>query len=355
MHVSLARRLQRRTSQLTRALDAAEKDERDPARLAWLFGLDHLVTLMGRTTDSLLVLGGHGPGSSRGTAVPIHDVLRGAAGRVEDYARVNLGTVDADLAVTGHAADELVLLLAELMDNAAIHSQDEVVVHAWRLADRVVVQVIDDGIGMDERRRRTLNERLASPVVDVAAISRMGLTVVGLLAAHHGLHVELRANRPRGTIAEVVLPGALLRETVPAAPPAGATVPAIGLHRARPHAITGVPVPRPRAGQAAEADPLGARAAGESTEELPVLRTRHDLPVRQPRAHVFPDRRTDRGWRAHRDPRRLADGISAYARGVDRARSRSSRSEPSAPPRSLRRDPPRDVQNRPWWTDDQGA
>jgi hypothetical protein len=344
MHVSLARRLQRRTSQLTARLDTAERDELDQNRLAFLFGLDHLVTLMRRTTDSLLVLGGHGPGGVRGAAVPMLDVLRGASSRIEDYARVGMGVVDEDLCVAGHAADELALLLSELMDNAAAHSRDPVTVHARRLADRAVVQVIDLGIGLDERRRRVLNERLASPVVDVAAVSRMGLTVVGLLAAHHGLHVELRANLPRGTIAEVVLPTPLLRFLVGqprpgtelsmmGAPVAGAPV-NDGRHRARPQA--GLPAPRPR----------GA-AATEPTAELPVLsaHTTNGLPVREPQAHAFPTRtRPDRGARAHRDPRRVAEDISAYARGVDLARSHG-----------LRRQPSGDSQLRPGWTDNQGA
>ncbi len=333
MHISLARRLQRRTSQLTARLDAAERDEQDPARLAFLFGLDHLVTLMRRTTEALLVLGGHGPGAVHPQPVPMYDVLRAAVGRIEDYARVRIGAIDPDLAVAGHAVDELVLLLAELMDNATVLSHETVAVHAQRLADRVVLQVIDVGIGIDERRRRILNDRLNAPVVDVDAVSRMGLTVVGLLASHHGMLVELRPNLPRGCIAEVVVPAALLRASVGMTPSLVEVGPVDGRHRARPQAIA---APRPRSA-------TDNRVAGESTAELPVYtslhpsagigppgagdwpdafaRTAGGLPVRAPQAHAFPDRPVDRGWTRRRDPRQVAAALSAYARGISQGRA----------------------------------
>jgi hypothetical protein len=328
MHISLARRLQRRTGQLTARLDAAERHEQDPGRLGWLFGLDHLVTLMRRTTDSLLVLGGHGPGAVRADPVPMLDVLRAAAARIEDYARVRILPVEEELLVAGQAADELILLFAELMDNATVLSREPVAVHSWRLTDRTVVQVIDLGIGIDERRRRVLNDRLAAPVVDVDSVSRMGLTVAGLLAAHHGLRVELRPNAPRGTIAEVVVPAALLRYPAPIAP---STMDGAGArHRARPAALV--------TGLAAGARVAGDRPAraGESTAELPdpsvsgqpgidgrsaESRTSGGLPIRSPLAHAFPDRTTDRGFSRHRDPRHVAAALSAYARGINQGRA----------------------------------
>jgi hypothetical protein len=255
------------------------------------------------------------------------DVLRAAAARIEDYARVRIFPVEEDLCVSGHAADELILLVAELMDNAVMLSREPVAVHVRRLADRTVVQVIDLGIGIDERRRHVLNDRLAAPVVDVDSVSRMGLTVVGLLAAHHGLRVELRSNLPCGTIAEIAVPGALLR--LPASQ--STTDDARAKHRARPAALAAPPVPRPRT----VADRPVA-AAGESTAELPVFAsppgpmgmgrlevewTPNGLPVRSPQAHEFPDRPTDRGFSRRRDPRHVAAALSAYARGISQGRA----------------------------------
>jgi signal transduction histidine kinase len=329
MLVALARRVQRRTSQMTSVLDGAERNEQDAARLALLFRIDHLNTLTRRTTDSLLVLGGHGPGTVRAGTVAVLDVLRAAAGRIEDYARVRIVTVDEGLVVAGYAADELALLLAELMDNAVTLSQDQVTVHARRLADRMVIQVIDAGVGLDERRLHQLNGRLAAPVVDVDAVSQMGLTVVGLLAAHHGLRVELRPNPPRGAIAEITVPAFLLRDPdrgpVPGAradrargtPPQSTvdepTVASVARHRARP-ALVGT------AGEAA--------APAASARSTP-----HGLPVRPARPHIPAGRVAPLPRAPMRDPQQVAAALAAYARGVSHSRA----------------------QNRPPWTDNQGS
>jgi signal transduction histidine kinase len=317
MHVSLARRLQRRTVLITARLDAAERHEREVTRLEFLFGLDHLVTLMGRTTDALLVLGGHRPGSVRPRPVPMLDVLRAATGRIQDYARIVIAEPDPYLAVAGRVVDELVLLLAELMDNATVLSQQPVAVQTQRLADRVVVQIIDHGIGMDERRRRLLNERLAAPVVDVDAVSRMGLTVVGLLAANHGLRVDLRPNLPVGTVAEVIIPAALLCAPVPGisdvdAP--GAPEQAVP----RRGAINGVP--------------RQPKQPDTETAELPIFASRRPvrgLPVRSPRAYEFPERQEEHGRPARRDPRRVAAALSAYAQGIRAARANTDHRGPT--------------------------
>jgi len=376
MYVSLARRLQRRTSQMTARLDAAERDEHDEARLAWLFGLDHLVTLMGRTTDSLLVLGGQGPATVRAHQVALLDVARAAVSRIEAYARVVIGPIDPTLVVAGQVANELVLLLAELMDNATALSDEPVVVQANRLADRLVVQVIDVGIGIDSDRRAQLNERLVTPVVDSDAVSRMGLTVVGLLAAHYGLRVELRPNQPRGTIAEVTVPEALLRPSTmdgaagraarsTALPSAAARLAAA----ARPGALYG----RPRnsrtefvgvdqdgavimagvehAASSADARVPGAVYPGRATHDAgsatvpawhdlvsstpgsfpgtgavpePYPSTTNGLPVRDPHANPFAHRpAVPRRPVPPRDPGQVAAAVAAYARGVSMSRQRN--------------------------------
>lgn len=315
MLVTLARRVQRRTSQMTAELDKAERDEQDTGRLAWLFGIDHMVTLTRRTTDALLVLGGHGPGIVRTGAVPVLDLLRAAASRIEDYARVQVGTVDDGFAVPGHAADELVLLLAELLDNAAALSQEPVRVNARRLADRLVVQVIDTGIGIDERRRQALNARLANPVVDVEALTQMGLTVVGLLAAHHGLRVELRPNAPRGVIAEVIVPTALLREAMTTMP--------IPRPRERIPAITGAPSVWPPLQDRTEELPIYTAVLSQAPPAMPAL------PKRPPQGNRFPDHRLLPEWLPDRDPRHVAATLSAYARGVSESRAQLGLSSPA--------------------------
>jgi hypothetical protein len=239
--------------------------------------------------------------------------------------------------VTGQVANELVLMLAELMDNATQLSDERALVHAQRLADRLVVQVIDTGIGIDHRRRTQLNQRLAAPVVDTDAVSHMGLTVVGLLAVHYGLRVELRPNQPRGVIAEVTVPEHLLRPGAPAR----ATVD--GRHAATEPPT--VPVPDSALAKASTQAALSARIAGPAPSSLrargaaraqlpttvPVssrarprvadAQTSNGLPVRDPQATEFPELPTQaRRPSAQRDPGQVAAALAAYARGVSQSR-----------------------------------
>jgi signal transduction histidine kinase len=209
MFVNLARRGQALAGRLTAALDEAERDEHDPQRLARLFEVDLLVTLLGRTNDSLLVLGGAAPAQVRTADEALPAVLTAAQSQVEAYARIEIGVVDSGVVVRAAAVDDVVKLLAELLDNGCSYSSPDSVVRADAryLADRVVVQVADVGIGIADDRRAELNARLASrPQLDLASVRAMGLTVVGHIAARHGIRVELRPGQPAGTIAEVTLP-----------------------------------------------------------------------------------------------------------------------------------------------------
>jgi signal transduction histidine kinase len=276
MFVALARRLQRRVSQLTAKLDEAERGEQDAERLGQLFDLDLLVALLGRTNDSLLVLGGQGPARVRDGGESLLDVLRGAQSQVEAYARIECRVVDDGVAIAGRAVDDVVHVLAELFDNAARFSKSEtpVMVDARLLGDRVVIQVTDQGIGIEVDQRAVLNQRLsAPPQVDVAAVQAMGLTVVGHIAARYGIRVELRAGRPRGTVAEVTLP---LNVFEVVSPP-----PSMPVVRDEP---TAAPQPRlldrpPGEWPPAPRTPLDAPAAQISQDRPPGEDDTHELPI----------------------------------------------------------------------------
>lgn len=211
MFVSLAYRGQRLAGQLTAAMDELERNEEDKKRLAQLFAIDNLVTLLGRANDALLVLGG--AASARLPVEedpPLADVLTAASGRVRNYQRVKTGLVDGGVALTASVVDDVILLLAELIDNAVQSSQPgtEVVVSARWLGNRAVVQVADKGFGISDEDRAGLNARLASPpALDLQAVRQMGLTVVSMLAHRHDIRVELHSNAPgEGTTAEVTCP-----------------------------------------------------------------------------------------------------------------------------------------------------
>lgn len=237
MFVELARRGNSLTGRLTRALDAAQHGEEDPEALERLFAFDHMVTLLSRRNNSLLVLGGSSPAHARVHDEPVADVLKAAQGQVEHYKRVHIGEIAEGMAVKAKLIDEMVILLAELIDNATRFSQ-HVTVSASALADRTIIQIGDDGIGIEPPQREALNARLAYPKLDLDSMHTMGMTVVGTIAARHGITVELRGGPDGGTIAEVTVPASILvkekpREAVSAPSAAAENTPAAPLFQRR--------------------------------------------------------------------------------------------------------------------------
>ncbi|MGH8794925.1 MAG: sensor histidine kinase, partial [Stackebrandtia sp.] len=211
MFVRLARRGHSLAGRLTATLDEAERDEQDPDRLQRLFRLDHLVSLLGRANDSLLVLGGASAAKVRTSDEKLGDVLTAAQSHTEHYTRINISMVDDGVWINAEVIDDVVQLLAELMDNATRYSETPAEVIARFLTDRVVIQVRDFGIGVEPSRMARYNARLgARAPLDLEAMQAMGLTVVGHLAIRHGIHVQLRDAADRGTIAEVTLPRSML-------------------------------------------------------------------------------------------------------------------------------------------------
>lgn len=213
MFVNLARRSQLLVDRLIGHLDRLERGEEDPDRLAELFQLDHLATRMRRNDENLLVLAGADSTRVQREPAALMDVLRAAQSEVEHYTRIEFGVIDRDLEVAAHAVNDLVHLIAELFDNATAFSPPDaaVIVEARRVGDRAVLYVEDHGIGVSADQLHDLNERLATPpLVDVAVSRMMGLVVVARLAARHGVKVELRPASERGTIADVLLPTAVL-------------------------------------------------------------------------------------------------------------------------------------------------
>ncbi|OLB65996.1 MAG: hypothetical protein AUI10_04325 [Actinobacteria bacterium 13_2_20CM_2_72_6] len=214
--VHLSRREQRLVDAVLAQVDEVEKDETDPDRLEKLYRLDNLATRMARINSSLLVLGGAGSGRIRHEDVPLVKVLQAALSQVEHYRRVRIGMIDDGVGLVAEAVDEIVHLLAELLDNATVYSppENESWMTARALHDRVVIQIGDEGVGLPTQRRDELNALLhRPPAVDVAAVRAMGLTVVGHLAMRYGIRVELRPGPKLGTIAEVEIPLNLTRPT----------------------------------------------------------------------------------------------------------------------------------------------
>ena len=189
-------------------LDAMERATSDPAVLADLFRLDHLTTRMRRHAEGLLILAGTTPGRGWRDPVPVVDVLQAAIAEVEDYVRVDVITESAD-AVAGIAVNDVIHLIAELVENATAFSppNTRVVVSGGIVAHGFAVEIEDRGLGMAPDAMAAVNEHLASPPeFDLTNSERLGLFVAGQLAARHGIRVSLRPSPFGGTSAIVLLP-----------------------------------------------------------------------------------------------------------------------------------------------------
>ncbi|MFB7665710.1 nitrate- and nitrite sensing domain-containing protein [Kitasatospora sp. NPDC056138] len=209
MFTNLSRRSQGLIQRQLSLISELESREADPDQLASLFKLDHLATRMRRNGENLLVLAGEDPGRRWTRPVPLVDVLRAAASEVEQYERIELAAVPS-AEVAGRVVNDLVHLLAELLENATSFSspQTRVRVTGHALPDgRVLVEIHDTGIGLSPDDLADINERLASPpTVDVSVSRRMGLFVVGRLSLRHGIRIQLRPSDSGGTTALVMLP-----------------------------------------------------------------------------------------------------------------------------------------------------
>ncbi|MGX1805799.1 ATP-binding protein [Nocardia sp. NPDC055321] len=217
MFETLSRRSQSLVEQQLSLIEELERDEDDSERLQSLFRLDHLATRMRRNGDNLLVLAGTALRRGHLAPVPLSDMLWSSVSQVEDYQRVEIGTVP-DGIVAGEPAVDIEHLLAELIDNALRYSPPStpVAVSVARAVDGgYLIEITDRGLGMNAEDLQSINDRLASGgEVNVETARRMGLFVVGRLAKRHNITVSLRRTsamvQQPGITASVHLPGTLV-------------------------------------------------------------------------------------------------------------------------------------------------
>ncbi|WP_329365872.1 nitrate- and nitrite sensing domain-containing protein [Streptomyces sp. NBC_00669] len=210
---NLSRRSESLVLRQLQLIDDLENSEQNPSQLASLFQLDHLATRMRRNNENLLVLAGEEQSRRWNQPVSLFDLVRAATAEVEQYERVMLYELP-DVAVAGHAATDVVHLVAELIENATAFSgpETQVLVGAKMLTSGdVVLDIADAGIGIRPEELNRINRRLAEPpVLDVATSRRMGLFVVGRLAAKYGIQVRLTGSGRTGLNALIRIPPALL-------------------------------------------------------------------------------------------------------------------------------------------------
>jgi signal transduction histidine kinase len=206
MFVNLSRRSQSLIERQIALIDSLEQGEQDSERLSSLFRLDHLATRMRRNSENLLVLAGHEVSRRWSQPVALVDVLRAAISEIEQYERVVLN-VQPGVAVVGHAVNDVVHLVAEIVENATTFSSEDTQVYVSGhplTSGGVLLDITDSGVGITDQEMAHANWRLDNPpVVDVAVSRRMGLFVVGRLAARHGIRVRLR-HAPSGGLTTLI-------------------------------------------------------------------------------------------------------------------------------------------------------
>ncbi|MEV4442150.1 ATP-binding protein [Streptomyces sp. NPDC049577] len=187
----------------------------NPDVLRDLLEIDHANAQFGRRAQAIAVLCGSWPGRQR-VASPLTDVVRGATSRIRDYRRVRVHG-ETDLAVVSRAVEPVVLAVAELLDNAARHSQPNTTVEvSLQPVHNGACVVIDDaGVGMDGQEVQRAVALLAGRrAVDVSRLGdppQFGFPVIGVLATRYGFNVSVDTRSPYGGVRAVVfLPSALL-------------------------------------------------------------------------------------------------------------------------------------------------
>jgi hypothetical protein len=259
-----------------------------PDVLRDLLEIDHTNAQFGRRAQAIAVLCGSWPGRQRATS-PLIEVVRGATSRIRDYRRIRING-QADIAVESRAVEPVVLAVAELLDNAARHSQPSttVEVSVQAVHNGAVVVIDDAGVGMDSRGSEhaaaLLTGRRAVDVTRLDDPPQFGFAVIGVLATRYGFNVSVDTRSPYGGVRAVVfVPAALLthadpvqepppphaparapRRTARTSGPAEATT-AGGLPKRRRRA----PVPPPAAEQppAAQGEPAAPAAPPAPVEE----------------------------------------------------------------------------------------
>ncbi|WP_433632606.1 sensor histidine kinase [Nocardia sp. CA-120079] len=287
--VNIAHRSQVVLHRHLKLLDEAEFEQEDPKVLDLLFRLHHLATRERRNAENLIILGGQQPRRQWRKPVRLDELVRGAIAETEDYARVHVGRLP-EVSVSGGVVADLLHLLAELIDNATSFSPPEsrVDVSGNAVGKGIVIEVVDQGLGMPVERMDSFNQTLSNPPdFAFAALSqenRLGLFVVARLSARIDVSVRLAESEYGGVKAIVLVPLSLLSEEEVAQPfPATAALPYV---RANTEAV-----PRP-ANPASTVEPVETAVREpwrRLADQREPSRTRPALPRRRRQASLTPE------------------------------------------------------------------
>lgn len=222
--------------------------------LADLYTIDHTSSQLSRRLRALAVLGGAWIGQHR-SATALHELIRGAQSQIRDYQRVDVTphnrtpeepSVD-DLGVVSRAVEPLVLIVAELLDNAARYSPpySQVAVGFKAAHNGVAITIDDAGVGMPAEERQRASRLFAQPVTGLANLDdppRVGFAVIGLLAARYDITVSVDAPPLYGGVRAVVfVPNEQLAHIDPAPADTASESAASSTDAVQQHTASGLP------------------------------------------------------------------------------------------------------------------
>jgi signal transduction histidine kinase len=287
-----------------------------------LLRLDHNTSQLGLLTDRLSLLMGGRASRSWNKPIGMESILRGAVGRIAAYQRVRLHS-SSTVMVAGFAAEGVMHLLAELMDNAANFSPpiDEVHVYVEERTAGLVVTIEDSGLKMAEAAMRRAKEAVSGRTTDLATLqgTRLGLAVVGRLAAKYHMSVSFRPSSRGGTGVVVLFPPQLLAQQRSPHPEQSAGRPAVDPAVRVPDALT-------VSGAGTTLSGLPGSASGPASGLLP------SIPAPRP---AIPSRGAPRVA--------TTNGLPVRPRGRTMAAADRGRPDPGAPPAETHEAPGRDA------------
>ncbi|MFE4624724.1 sensor histidine kinase [Streptomyces mirabilis] len=318
--LNIARRNQALVHRQLKLVDTLERRTEDPDVLDDLFRIDHLTTRMRRHAESLIILSGAAPGRRWRRPVPVARVVASAVGEIEEYARVVVPPMP-EVGVAADAVADVVHLIAELVENATVFSppHTQVTLRTGRAGGGYVLEIDDRGLGLEPEQIEEAHRTLTTPDdFDPTRHDRLGLYVVGRLAARHGIEVTLCRSPYGGTTAVVLLPEAVLAPVDPERPEPAADTES----RALPSRTSRT------AGTSRTSET--SRTSGTSRKGTAVLEEGREAP----------DRHTDRAEEQSEAPQRHADRVEnpreAPLRHADRVPETAPATSPPALPTRVR-------------------
>jgi len=301
----------------------------DPDVLHTSMRVDHAAAQQARNAQTLAALCGEWPGQQWHESLPIAEVVRGAAGRITAYQRVEVSG-DPAVAVSAHVVEPLIHLVAELLSNATQSSPPttQVLVTLRQVQRGAVIEIDDGGVGLDDKRldqvREIASGRRPVGIADLGEIPQTGLPVVGAYARRHGFRVDVTESVYGGLRAIVLVPTELTEAVAPSGVVAGTHALTRRQERRALTAPAPAPAPRepepdwdlvPQSGQVELPEESLPPLVGSDDDPLPVLPRR-----RSRRGHAVPQAQPTVDWPAERDieedPEQAGQWMNAFLSGA---------------------------------------